>query len=560
MPSFLDLYTIADRSGTGVILTRTREPGRAVEELIGHFFASAESTDSILKTWNCVSGWTEIQPVKDAASAAPQGDANNELASALAKIYDHPEHKAPWKTGMYIMVYPHWGWSDPQVIQTLKEYARLFTAEYRRLILIVPNGATLPPELEDDIPIIDFDLPTKEALRASASALLDGQFEEKGATSFTSAQMEQLASATQGMTLAEADRAVSGAIVVTTEDSTPLSPKVFPQFLQVVMAAKTEVVKRSEVLEIVPTEVISNVGGNDLLKAWLDVRKHSFGDKARKFGLRTTKGLLAVGPPGTGKSLLAKAMASVFGFPLVKFNFDRCFGSLVGESESRIRRALDQARAMAPIVLWMDEVDSAGLSANSSSNDSGVNDRVMATMLSFMNDCQEPIVWAMTANRPWKINPALLRAGRLDGVFYISLPDDATRAEILRIHLEKRGHSFSKIGGAPDTVAFSEGFSGAELELVVEEALLHAFANDLPVSDEVLLEQARLVKPLSQSSPEDFARMVEWGQKNAKPASSPPGQAKPASPPKGRLITAGSKKPLPPPPVLAKKSPLIRNR
>lgn len=551
--AYLREIAIADTAGTGVILTRTREPARVTEEIMRFVFSRPED-DPVFQLWDCVSGWRKVTKVApgSATPAPPVGDGLNELTAALAKINDHPTEQQPWPVGIYVMQYPHWTWGDPQVTQTLKSYAAKFGFTGHRLILLVPDGTTLAPELEDDIPIIDFSLPTKTELQEIAHMTIEGALTGTDKFPFNDECMEKLASAAQGMTAAEAERAIACAIVVGDQNSGAFTKGKFADFLKVVMDAKTEVVKRSEVLEIVESLPMSEVGGNDLLKAWLQRRQTAFSPEAKAFGLRTPKGLLTVGPPGGGKSLIAKSIASMFGLPLVKFNFDRCFGSLVGESESRVRRALSQAQAMAPIVLWLDEVDSAGLSANSSSNDSGVNDRVMASLLTFMNDCTEPVVWVMTANRPWKINPALLRAGRLDGTFYVSLPDAAERQQILGIHLAKRGHLLKEFKtGVAASVEAMAGFSGAEIELAVEETLLEAFAEDKPLTDALLLEQVAQIKPTSLSSPEDFARMVEWGEKNAKPASSK--GAKKATP-------AGPKSPPATKRVIARPAPIVRNR
>ena len=518
---FTNELNIAHRSGVGVILTRTREPHRAIDAITSYALSLSVGTPFPVRVWNCVSGWKETVVAVPGMPTpkASVGDQVNDLVQALALVLDHPNNAQAWPEGYYIMCYPHWAWEVPQAIQVIKDYTQLFPTTGHRLVLIVPEGTDVKPELDDDITVIDFDVPNAEELTTLAHDTITDALSTNEKFPYKEPQMKQLASAGQGMTSGEFSRAVAKAIVEGDLKHGSFIKGKFSSFLRVVMAAKTDVVKRSEVLEIVESGNMQEVGGLENLKSFLMKRKPAFTEAAREFGIRTPKGLLMVGPAGSGKSYTAKAIAGFLQLPLIRFDIGKCFGSLVGESEGRIRRALKQVEAMAPLVLWMDEVDSAGLSANSSSGDSGVNDRVMATLLTFMNDTKATVFWAMTANRPWKINPAITRAGRLDATFYIAVPDEVERQEVFRIHLTKRGHEFATLKGIPDLIAATDGFSCAEIEQVVEEALLKAFGEDLPVSCALLKSEASRIIPSSKSSGEDYQNIIAWGEKNAQPAS-----------------------------------------
>ncbi len=287
-----------------------------------------------------------------------------------------------------------------------------------------------------------------------------------------------------------------------------------------VASVKTEVVRRSEMLELMEAETMSNVGGLDLLKAWVNKRAKAFSDEAKQYGIEPPKGIALIGPPGTGKSLAAKAISSILGLPLIRFDISRVFKSLVGESEGRVRAALKMVDAMSPCVLMIDEVDKALGGSQGSSGDSGVSSRVLGSILTWMQDTKSPVFVVVTANRTANLPSEFLRRGRLDEVFSVTVPNQKERGDILKIHLRKRGHEPKEVTDLKTAVEASEGYVPAELEGAVKDALIEAYNADLPLTGELIAEQLKSFKPLSQAFAEDFGAMQEWAENNARPASS----------------------------------------
>jgi SpoVK/Ycf46/Vps4 family AAA+-type ATPase len=224
----------------------------------------------------------------------------------------------------------------------------------------------------------------------------------------------------------------------------------------------------------------------------------------------------------TGKSLCAKAIAGVLGLPLIKFDVGRVFGSLVGQSEERVRSALKQLEACAPVTVLLDEVDKGLGGAHTSGGDSGVSKRVLGTILTHMQESGAPIYWVFSANRTDGLPPELLRKGRLDEVFCVTVPSSREREQIFDIHLRKRKQDPSKIKCLDKAVEFSEGYVGSEIEAAVAEAVNQAFhtgAKAVTVHD--IIQQLNVMKPISVAFKDDFDAMAKWAQNNARMSSTP---------------------------------------
>ena len=284
------------------------------------------------------------------------------------------------------------------------------------------------------------------------------------------------------------------------------------------MTVKVDAVRRSSVLELMPVAHMENVGGLNLLKDWIAQRKSAFTPEAKEAGVDRPKGIMLCGSPGGGKSLAAKAVAHELGQPLIKFDISRVYGSLVGQSEQKVREALKTIEACAPVTCLIDEIDKA-VSLNSNTNDGGVSTRVLGSILTFMQESQAEVFWVMTANRTTNLPSELVRKGRLDEVFSVLMPSEEERLEILRIHLRKRNEDPDTISNLAIAVERSAGFVGAELEQAVKDAKLHAFHFGVDLTGELIAEQFGKTKPLSVAFAEDFAAMEQWASNNARPAS-----------------------------------------
>jgi SpoVK/Ycf46/Vps4 family AAA+-type ATPase len=511
----LQLKILSD-AGVGVILCRTREPARAIASI--RALAAVHQPKWNFRTWTVLNGW-ETHDLNNAGKK-PETNGTKDPNQALQQVgglngdQPFPDH------GFYVMYYPHHflkpGQPIPPIIQALKEYTDQFAESERRLILIAPLGTTLPTELEEDISILDFDPPSHAELRDSYARIMKSL--DKKAPIMGEADLDRLLAAGSGMSQMEFETALARATVV---HKTKL-PAVDPDLIiSEVMKAKVEVVKRSEILEVMPTEDIANVGGLEELKEWLRKRSHCFGDDARAFGIEPPKGIALIGPPGTGKSLSAKATAKMLGLPLIKFDVSRVFAGLVGESEARVRAALKMLDAMAPCVAMLDEVDKA-FQRNSGGGDSGVSQRVLGSILTHMQESSAPIFWVATANRVDNLPSEFLRRGRLDEVFSVSLPDFDERLEVLKIHLRIRGVDPDDVEELQRAAMASEGYVPAEIEAAVKDTLIDVFTaeqENVFVTGPRIAAQLANMKPLSQAFAQDFRNMQEWAENNARPAS-----------------------------------------
>lgn len=262
---------------------------------------------------------------------------------------------------------------------------------------------------------------------------------------------------------------------------------------------------------------LSEVGGLERLKEWLRHRAESFGEEARRFGLRPPRGVLLLGVQGAGKSLCAKAIASAWGRTLLRLDPSTLYDRFVGSSEQRLRDALRQAEAMAPVVLWIDEIEKGFASAAAHSTDGGLSQRMFGTLLTWMNDHAAAVFLVATANNIDALPPELLRKGRFDEIFFVDLPGAAARRRILEIHLTRRGRSPEEFD-VSSLVHACDGFSGAEIEQAVVSALHGAFAAKRPVTTEDILGSMRSSPPLSVTRREQIAALRAWAKDRCVPA------------------------------------------
>ncbi|CAO3460738.1 hypothetical protein [Azospirillum argentinense] len=492
-------FAALSQAAVGVVQVRTREPYRAADALLDH--AIAEGMD--LRVWSVASGW-------QSHGADDPGDGAAEPAAALRVAM------AASSDALFAMVHPHRLLArDPVAVQLVKEAARTFPLDGRRLILLTPPSADLPDEIRDDVAVLDLALPSAEERRDA----YDGLVAPLGlkAPRFDDAAIERLLAAGAGMTMSEFEVAVSRALVALRDMLPDADPDAF---VALVTAVKVESVRRSEVLEIVPTDAVGEVGGLGALKAWLSKRARCFGPEARAYGIEPPKGMALVGPPGTGKSASARAAARMLGLPLVRFDLSRVFASLVGQSEQRLRDALLLVEAIAPCVLFVDEVDKL-FDQRSAGGDSGVGRRVLGAFLGWLQDTRAAVFTVFTANRVDGLPAELLRRGRVDEVFSVTLPHPAERLEILRIHLARRGRDPDAVARLDLAVMASDGFAPAEIEAAVKDALIEAFTTGRDVDGALVAEVLRGMVPLSISFADQVTAMRRWAELNARPASLP---------------------------------------
>jgi ATP-dependent 26S proteasome regulatory subunit len=393
------------------------------------------------------------------------------------------------------------------ILRWLRELARLPNLPRKVVVLSTPL-AGLPIDLRKEIPTMELELPglddLRVVLRDAASAL-----------GVRASVDESLLDAARGLTVMEARLAFGKAAA----ELGRLDQGAVP----IVAQEKERIIKQSEVLEYCPPDArMTDVGGLDQLKEWLDRRGRAFGAGARDFGLDAPKGVLLLGVQGCGKSLLAKAIAATWQFPLLRFDMGKVFGGIVGQSEGNIRTALQVAQALAPCVLWIDEIEK-GLAGMGSSDqtDGGTTARVVGTLLTWMQEKKDPVFVVATANRIDMLPPELLRKGRFDEIFFVDLPTRAIREEILSIHLKKKRRD-PKDFALADLAARSVGFSGAELEEAVREGLYDAFAEGRELHSDHIARALDKTFPLSRTMRDQIDSLRQWAKVRARLAAGEP--------------------------------------
>ncbi len=394
----------------------------------------------------------------------------------------------------------HQCWDDqPKIVRKLRNLAHALKYTHKTLVVTSP-GRNLPQELEDDAAFLDYPSPDVSDLKKILAGLLSAPGTR---VDLTRDETEKLVRSALGLSSNQAQRVFAKAIVsggVLDKDDIVLIGR-----------EKRQIVRGSGALDLLEArEGIEDVGGLEVLKGWLRLRESAFSEEARAYGLPEPKGIALIGIPGTGKSLTAKMVAGLFRLPLVRLDLGALYGRFVGESEENSRRALRLAETIAPCVLWIDELEK-GIATGD--NDGGTSLRVLATLLSWMQEKTKPVFVVATANDISKLPPELMRRGRFDEVFFLDLPTKSERAAIFAVHLAKRKREPSRFD-LPKLAAASAGHVGAEIEQAIVDAMYRAFNDpELPrrefTTEDVLDAVAKLI-PLSRSQKENIAFLREW--------------------------------------------------
>lgn len=316
----------------------------------------------------------------------------------------------------------------------------------------------------------------------------------------------------RGLTLFEAKKILTKAIVEDGGFSAADIPKI--------AEAKREIIEQSGVLEYFSAdEGMGDIAGLVHLKEWLAKRKLAFVEPARakKFGLTPPRGVLLLGVQGCGKSLCAKAIAKEWGLPLIRLDPSRLYNKFFGESEKNLRRATETASALAPVVLWIDEIEKALAQGDGGGEDSGTTARLFGSFLSWLQDKKEGVFVVATANDIERLPPELVRKGRFDEIFFVDLPTPEVRKAILALHLSRRGRDPAKFD-LDVLAARTEGFSGAEIEQAVISGLYDAFSRGCDLDTALAVEEIERTVPLSSTAREKITALRAWAQDRAVPA------------------------------------------
>jgi hypothetical protein len=385
---------------------------------------------------------------------------------------------------------------DIAISRKLRNLARSLKSQPKNLI-ILSSQLTIPEELSETITVLEFALPTVDEIRQEVDQLLRSM----GQT-LADAPLEAVVRSCQGLSMERVRRVLARAIATHgTFNSNDLD---------LILEEKRQTIRQTQILDFYPaTEQISDIGGLDNLKDWLLKRGTAFSARARQYGLPHPRGLLLIGIQGTGKSLTAKAIAHHWHLPLLRLDVGRLFGGLVGESESRTRQMIQLAEALAPCVLWIDEIDKAfsGLDGRS---DSGTTSRVFGTFITWMAEKTSPVFVVATANNIQALPPEMLRRGRFDEIFFVGLPTQPERQAIFEVHLSRLRPHTVKSYDLSRLAYETPDFSGAEIEQAIIEAMHLGFSQERDFTTDDVLEAASQMVPLARTAQEQVEALQAW--------------------------------------------------
>ncbi len=472
----LDLYL---RARVTLIVLNTIEEERALQAIK----AVCEKQKRPCLTWDVADGFQLLS-----GNAAPPASVRDPLG-ALEQIENAADPP------LFVLKDFHELWNNPQVKRKLRSAAQRLRYSKKSLLVLTPNGK-VPPELRDDAVITE--LPPPSA--AELDAVLEQLLKTPGVRNdLTPLGREKLVQAALGLTLAQAQRVFARCVV--------RNGTLDERDIDEVTEEKKQIIRESEALEFYSaSETPDDVGGLDVLKQWLRLRERAFTQEARAYGLPAPKGIALLGIPGTGKSLTAKMIGGMWHLPLLRLDVGALFGSLVGESEERARRALRLAETVAPCVVWIDEMEKA---LSHGGLDSGTSTRVFGTILTWMQEKTAPCFVVATANDISSLPPELLRKGRFDEIFFLDLPTQEEREAIFAVHLRKRKR-LPQDFDLHLLAQQSAGYVGAEIEQAIIDAMYVGFDAGRDITTQDILEALKRQVPLSVSQRERIEALRAW--------------------------------------------------
>lgn len=477
----------------------TREEARVERALIEASIAAKYD----VRLWDVAAGLTEAD---GAVINAGQGQ---DPAWVCNAIRDNKSRS------VFILRDLHKWLADPTVLRRVRSLARSLESappERATSVVILTPSSEVPPELAGHAIVLDWPLPEREEVAAILDQLVAAQDGKIPAPE--NGERDVCIDAAIGLTAQEIANCYARSVVT--------KKRIDPAL---VSSEKRRTISREKVLTWFDPDPrgLDAVGGYGLLKSWLVRKRRALSQKARAFGCDPPKGVLLVGPPGTGKSLTAKAVAAAWGVPLLRIDLGALKSKWVGESEANLRRALQTAEAVSPCVLWLDEGEKALAGSTGPQGDGGVASDALGAILTWMQERTGSVFVVVTANDVATLPPAFLRKGRFDGMFFIDLPQAGEREEIWRTTLARYGRDPEALGiNFGVLVAATETFTGAEIASCVPDALLLCFdegERDLTTAD--LLVAARAVVPMASVSAEELQELRAWAQKRAMLASAP---------------------------------------
>jgi AAA+ superfamily predicted ATPase len=444
-------------------------------------------------TWSCTDGMRD---------GTGEIEGSRDVIQALEKVIDNRE------SGFYLFKDLHFFLNDPRLIRRLKDVYQAVRKMNKTLFILSPL-LTLPNELEREVTVIDVGLPDWNEATVIFDSAMSSMF-DSSPDALDQELREKCIRAVLGLGATEMELALRRTFLG--------RENVDEGVVEALLEEKAQLIRKSGTLEFVRTRIsLDEIGGLENLKEWLETRSLAFSSRAKEFGLDTPKGVLIMGISGCGKSLCAKAVATAWGLPLLRLELNQVYSGALGSPEEVFRRAIKTVEAAAPCVLWIDEIE-AGITRSGEKTSDTPASRIFGYFLTWMQEKENPVFIAATANQIDLLPPEILRKGRFDEIFFVSLPSQKDRKEIFRIHLSSRGRnpdSFDLDSIAKNT----EGLSGAEIEQAVVSALFESFSKKKELDNKELIIAASSIVPLSTTMREEISRLERWATNRAVKAS-----------------------------------------
>jgi SpoVK/Ycf46/Vps4 family AAA+-type ATPase len=473
------------------IVAVEEEPVEAVLQQV----ATQSQPNRLVLLWDIVRGWSDNGADKGTVMAALSriGKAPLEDNTIYVLRDLHPILKALTSD------------KNAPVVRELKNLMRELKRSRKTIVLLSPT-LELPAELAEQVTVIDFPFPIAAEIDHLINELVAPE-----KLKLTGLAREQLVKACQGLSRSRIQQVLAKAIAA--------KQQVNESDIAGVLDAKKQAIRQTGILEFfTPQDSLKSVGGLDNLKQWVRMRQDVFTEEARRYGIPNPKGVLLVGIQGTGKSLSAKTIAHEWRLPLVRLDSGRLFGGIVGESESRVRQMIQLVEAIAPCVLWIDEIDKAfGNITSGRDGDSGTSRRVFGSLITWMQEKTSPVFIVATANNVQILPAELMRKGRFDEVFFLNLPTQAERQEIFKVHLQRLRPNRLREFDLEKLAWTSRNFSGAEIEQVIIDGMHRAFGKsragqrqDFTTDD--ILDAIQETVPLASISNEQIESLQRWAE------------------------------------------------
>lgn len=481
MPNFTEEFELLLRSRYSLIYIPTREEER-LEATIAQ--VAKQQGNRAIYLWDFVEGYQ--------GNPNDAGFGKRNPLQALEFV----EKVSANSPALFILRDFHRFLEDISISRKLRNLARLLKSQPKNIIIIAPQ-ISIPEDLSEVLTVLEFPLPTAPEIKAEVQRLMSvtGQ-------SIEGRFLDEMVRSCQGLSIERIRRVLAKAIATRGE--------LQPEDVELILEEKRQTIRQTQILDFYPThENISDIGGLDNLKEWLLRRGGAFSERARQYGLPHPRGLLLVGIQGTGKSLTAKAIAHHWHLPLLRLDVGRLFAGLVGESESRTRQMIQLAEALAPCILWIDEIDKA-FAGFDSKGDAGTTSRVFGTFITWLAEKTSPVFVVATANNIQSLPPEMLRKGRFDEIFFVGLPNQEERRAIFEVHLTRlRPHSLKNYD--LERLAYeTPDFSGAEIEQTLIEAMHLGFSQNRDFTLDDILEAASQIVPLARTAQDQIQVLQDW--------------------------------------------------